>query len=84
MSTTQCVCQEELHFIQLLFPKSQITHGHTVGGGGGGDRGGNPGERGLRSVREARKERAGSGISKVAGSERKIERVLNIAYFNIL
>ena len=43
-----------------------------------------PGERELRSVREAPKERAGSGISKVAGSERKMARVHNIAYFYIL
>ena len=53
-------------------------------GGGGGGMGRNSGEKGLRSVKEARKERAGNGISRVVGSERKMEKVHNIAYFNIL
>ena len=55
------------------------THQHTTE-----DSSLSPGERELRSVREAPKERAGSGISKVAGSERKMARVHNIAYFYIL
>jgi len=50
----------------------------------GGTGGGRPGEKGAGGVREAGEEGAGSGIPKVAGSERKREELRNIAqYFTI-
>ena len=50
----------------------------------GGTGGGRPGEKGAGGVREAGEEGAGSGISKVAGSGRKREKLRNIAkYFAI-
>ena len=51
---------------------------------GRGQGGGRPGEKGVGGVREAGEEGAGSGISKVAGSGRKREKLRNIAqYFAI-
>ena len=45
------------------------------GGGGGGTGGGSPGEQGAGGVREAGEERAGGGISTMAGSGREIQKV---------
>ena len=45
------------------------------GGGGGGQRGGSPGEQGAEGVRETGEERAGGGISTMAGSGREIQKV---------
>jgi len=51
---------------------------------GGGQGGWRSGEKGAGGVREAGEERAGSGIPKVVGSERKREKLRNIAqYFAI-
>ena len=43
--------------------------------GGGGQGGGSPGEQGAGGVREAGEERAGGGISTMAGSGREIQKV---------
>ena len=45
---------------------------------GGGQGGGSPGEQGAGGVREAGGERAGSGIPKVEGTGRKVEKIYNI------
>ena len=51
---------------------------------GAGQGGGRPGEKGAGGVREAGEQGAGSGIPKVAGSGRKMEKLPNIAqYFAI-
>ena len=42
------------------------------GGGGGGQGGGSPGKQGAGGVRETGEERAGGGISTMAGSGREI------------
>ena len=42
---------------------------------GGGQGGGSPGEQGAGGVREAGEERAGGGISMMAGSGREIQKV---------
>ena len=42
--------------------------------GGGGDGGGSPGEQGAEGVSETGEERAGSGISTMAGSGREIQK----------
>ena len=42
---------------------------------GGGQGGGSPGEQGAGGVREAGEERAGGGISTMAGSGREIQKV---------
>ena len=61
--------------------KPRTSHLATKGGGQGGGR---PGEKGTGGVREAGEEGAGSGISKVARSGRKREKLRNIAqYFAI-
>ena len=44
------------------------------GGGGGGQGGGSPGEQGAGGVRETGEERAGGGISTMAGSGREIQK----------
>ena len=44
-------------------------------GGGGGQGGWSPGEQGAGGVREAGEERAGGGISTMAGSGREIQNV---------
>ena len=44
---------------------------HKCGGGQGG---GSPGEQGAGGVRETGEERAGGGISTMAGSEREIQK----------
>ena len=44
-------------------------------GGGGGQGGGSPGEQGARGVRETGEERAGGGISMIAGSGRATQKV---------
>ena len=43
--------------------------------GGGGQGGGSPGEQGAGGVRETGEERAGGGISTMAGSGREIQEV---------
>ena len=43
-------------------------------GGGGGTGGGSPGEQGAGGVRETGEERAGGGISTMAGSGREIQK----------
>ena len=43
--------------------------------GGGGQGGGSPGEQGAEGVRETGEERAGGGISTMAGSGREIQKV---------
>ena len=43
-------------------------------GGGGGQGGGSPGEQGAGGVRETGEERAGGGISTMAGSGREIQK----------
>ena len=43
--------------------------------GGGGQGGGSPGEQGAGGVRETGEERAGGGISTMAGSRREIQKV---------
>ena len=48
---------------------------------GGGQGGGRPGEKGAGGVREAGEEGAGSGIPKVAGSERKRKITQRCAIF---
>ena len=45
---------------------------YFVGGGGQGD--GSPGEQGAGGVRETGEERAGGGISTMAGSGREIQK----------
>ena len=43
--------------------------------GGGGQGGGSPGEQGAGGIRETGEERAGGGISTMAGSGREIKKV---------
>ena len=53
---------------RLVFLKGYLSSG-------GGQGGGSPGEQGAGGVRETGKERAGGGISTMAGSGREIKKV---------
>ena len=52
-----------LHFFECKIPERVLLSG-----------GGSPGEQGAGGVREAGEERAGSGISTMAGSGREIQK----------
>ena len=64
------------YFILLFFKFNVVFHtfvSYIYSGGGQG--GGSPGEQGAGGVREAGEERAGGGISTMAGSGREIQKV---------
>ena len=57
-----------------LFNDLRLNSKISCSGGGGGQGGGSPGEQGAGGVREAGEERAGGGISTMAGSGREIQK----------
>ena len=59
-----------LEFLSICYAVNEVTNIFSEGGQGGG----RPGEQGAGGVRETGGERAGGGISTMAGSGREIQK----------